>query len=712
MKPTAQQQAVIDFVNSQMSLQGSKKQSLFISAVAGAGKTSLLMMLAEQIKQRLSTQKMSTVMCAFNVHIAKEITKRLENMGISWKEIESKTINGLGNKFLTLAFKNKTQKENIIPNGNPKYRDIIDAHMEKYLYVLKNAGIDTDDKGLLSEIKNEIKTLTSFARNTQTDPKDEEALMELVYHYDLSIDPLKASWPFVWKSVRMVIAAGKDLYQKTGIIDYDDQIVYPVELKLSRKFYDIVCVDEAQDLNRAKIELLKRVVKDSGMLIFVGDEYQAIQGFSGSDTNSVKNIINEFGCQTMPLSVCFRCDADIIAMAKQIVPHIEARANAPKGIVKVIKSESQMFDMLQEGKMAEDPDLVLCRINADLVTGALECIRRGKRAVVRGQNIGQGILSLLKRVAEFAGTKVEDLDFKKVNELIQKYAADEVERINRLKDAEEKVAKFLDRIETLNAVMEAYLCQLQPSERPSSLGLQAYLETFIDDSDNGKDCEIRPIIFSSVHRAKGSEFKRVFIIRPELMPFPAAKQDWQVQQELNILYVAITRAKEELYFVEGVPGGLQLPEEPVEVEEETPEESIVETEGTVDPIEISGTEEVLEKVLDFGKHQGKSLSEIAAIDPKYLKWLASHEGVLSPARKWASQEARALMDNKNVSLQFEISHEENEIIAMMREMYSQEVGTEIDLGTLLKQIIKASPIYQKAELSQQATAPHVKIHMH
>jgi hypothetical protein len=458
------------------------------------------------------------------------------------------------------------------------------------------------------------------------------------------------------------------------------------------------------------------------MLIFVGDEYQAIQGFSGSDTNSVKNIIEEFNCRTMPLSVCFRCDADIIGMAKQIVPHIEARPNAPKGIVKSLKFESQMYEMLQEGGKGEDPDLVLCRVNADLVTGALECIRQGKRAVVRGQNIGQGILSLLKRVAEFAATKVEDLDFKKVNDLLKKYATNEVERLNNLKDAEEKVAKFLDRVNTLNAVMDAYLGQIKPYDHPSCLGLQAYLETFIDDSDHSKDCEIRPIIFSSVHRAKGSEFRRVFIIRPELMPFPAAKQDWQIQQEMNILYVAITRAKEELYFVEGVPGGLRLPEEPVAEEEvkeiiEPVEETVIVEETVEEPMvaeepieetvvaeeDVKETEvveeakELSEKVLDFGKHRGKSLDEIAAIDPKYFKWLASHEGVLSDNRKWASQEARAMLQEKNTCLQIVMSPEENEIIAFMGQIYSQEVGKEIDINSLLKQIIKASPIYQKAE---------------
>jgi superfamily I DNA/RNA helicase len=55
----------------------------------------------------------------------------------------------------------------------------------------------------------------------------------------------------------------------------------------------------------------------------------------------------------------------------------------------------------------------------------------------------------------------------------------------------------------------------------------------------------------AVHQAKGLEAERVFITRPDLMPLTRVRQEWELQQELNIEYVAYTRSKSELFFVEG-----------------------------------------------------------------------------------------------------------------------------------------------------------------
>jgi len=66
-------------------------------------------------------------------------------------------------------------------------------------------------------------------------------------------------------------------------------------------------------------------------------------------------------------------------------------------------------------------------------------------------------------------------------------------------------------------------------------------------SDNGK----AGVKLSSVHRAKGLEANVVWILCPDLMPHPKAEQPWEQEQEMNLKYVAITRAKRELRVVEG-----------------------------------------------------------------------------------------------------------------------------------------------------------------
>ena len=59
--------------------------------------------------------------------------------------------------------------------------------------------------------------------------------------------------------------------------------------------------------------------------------------------------------------------------------------------------------------------------------------------------------------------------------------------------------------------------------------------------------DIQGIVLSTIHKIKGLEANRVFIVRPDLLPMQTSKA-WQAIQEKNLEYVAITRAKLELVY--------------------------------------------------------------------------------------------------------------------------------------------------------------------
>ena len=63
--------------------------------------------------------------------------------------------------------------------------------------------------------------------------------------------------------------------------------------------------------------------------------------------------------------------------------------------------------------------------------------------------------------------------------------------------------------------------------------------------------EVKGIMLSTIHKAKGLENERVFFLCPELIPSKYATQPWQYEQENHLRYVAITRAKRELIYVGG-----------------------------------------------------------------------------------------------------------------------------------------------------------------
>ena len=58
----------------------------------------------------------------------------------------------------------------------------------------------------------------------------------------------------------------------------------------------------------------------------------------------------------------------------------------------------------------------------------------------------------------------------------------------------------------------------------------------------------------TIHRSKGLENNRVFFIdkfnKIRLIPSKFADQEWELQQERNIEFVGITRAKSELIYIE------------------------------------------------------------------------------------------------------------------------------------------------------------------
>lgn len=49
------------------------------------------------------------------------------------------------------------------------------------------------------------------------------------------------------------------------------------------------------------------------------------------------------------------------------------------------------------------------------------------------------------------------------------------------------------------------------------------------------------------------------------------------------------------------------------------------------------------RILDFGKHKGKALHDC---EETYLKWLVSHEKVLAKRNRWASRDAKFILERR------------------------------------------------------------------
>ncbi|MCZ2096879.1 MAG: ATP-binding domain-containing protein, partial [Anaerolineae bacterium] len=90
------------------------------------------------------------------------------------------------------------------------------------------------------------------------------------------------------------------------------------------------------------------------------------------------------------------------------------------------------------------------------------------------------------------------------------------------------------------------------------------------------------IRLATVHRTKGLEAERVFILRPDKLPLARPdQQPWQREQELNLKYVALTRAKQSLFFVDQDAAELEA-ETKAELDEKPESESTGETQLAAD----------------------------------------------------------------------------------------------------------------------------------
>lgn len=250
---------------------------------------------------------------------------------------------------------------------------------------------------------------------------------------------------------------------------------------------------------------------------------QSIFGFAGADTTAIPNIIARLGAVTLPLSISYRLPLSHVALLNERFPeqHIEARADADAGEIKTI-SETGLWEHVQPG------DMVVCRTNAPLVEPCFALIRQGIKAVIVGRDIGKGLIAMLERGSK----RSESTDVRTVQGWLTEWSELEAARLSE-RNKNTQAASLLDQVATLAAL---------GAECNTVLEVKARINTVFSDEAEG-------VVFSSVHRAKGLESEHVYLLHPELIPHPMCKAEWEISQEQNILFVALSRSKHSLYFV-------------------------------------------------------------------------------------------------------------------------------------------------------------------
>lgn len=473
-KPSVFQQAVFDFA-----VNGTG--NAVAEAVAGSGKTTTLI---ELLKHLNKLSKIGLV--TFNTHIKDELARRAP------KWVRVMTVHSLGFSALIKAIPSMSKE----PDEDKVY------NISKELLPLPEQA---PMRGILCR-------LVSLCKNTLTDAENVTELEEMAYRYNVDLNgSAELVLPLVPVALRLCL-------ERLATCDYDDMIWLPVVLGLPVEQFDWLLGDEVQDWNKAQLTLLLKALKPTGRMIAVGDRHQSIYGFRGADVEAIPNLITALNAQILPLSICYRCPKSHVKLAQAIVPQIQFAEDAIEGLV----SDMTYLKALPTMK---DGDLVICRINAALVSCAYALIKRGIKATIRGRDIGKGLIDLIDKLG---ANSIPDLIRK-----LDAYRAIEQARLEAKGNRESAIQAMNDKCDTLVELTEGM---------PDLGALQARISTIFDDKTR------TGVILSTVHRAKGDEAETVYILKPELMPLKVT-QEWEQQQEENIQYVAYTRSKQNLYFV-------------------------------------------------------------------------------------------------------------------------------------------------------------------
>jgi superfamily I DNA/RNA helicase len=441
---TKQQKTIVD----------SNENTVLVNAVAGSGKTSTLMQLAEKYPKG--------IYLAFNKAIVKQVISKLP-MGWSCK-----TFNSFGLAIVKQHYPNAKVNFNKYSeyNFNPA-----SALATKHMSL--NGNISDDS-------------------------------------WKHTCNRFKINYKYIHEAKDLL----KQGQENTSEISGDDMLQYPIDNGWKSEHYDIVLVDECQDLNPQQIAFLACI--PTNRVIFVGDANQAIYGFRGSDPYALNKIKDMYNPVEYEMTQSFRCPKEILRSVQHIVPNIMS-TKLGGGIYRA-KTKDTVFP---------DECFIISRTNNNLIKLAYRFILNNEHFSIGGKFIIQLKKDLNKA---FKGcTHLSDMR----NNVMRNYKNELTKASNNkwtASDIENKYDSILAIVDMANSTSD----------------IKLFVKNLTLHSDSASCRKLM-----TIHGAKGLESENVYFVNPESCDYFKGKAEtkWEMQQEDNLYYVACTRALNNLTFI-------------------------------------------------------------------------------------------------------------------------------------------------------------------
>ncbi|MCM8534638.1 MAG: ATP-dependent helicase [Lentisphaeraceae bacterium] len=393
------------------------------------------------------------------------------------------------------------------------------------------------------------------------------------------------------------------------LLDYDDILeawLHCLQSKQGdtiRKAYDYVMVDEYQDTSKVQVEILKELVKNHDNIMAVGDDCQSIYSFRGALSAQMRDFENDFkGAGIVKLEDNYRSSQPILDACNNIIS--ESREVYPKEL----NSADDKIGPAPLLTGSRDQHQVAMQIIERVYNNLQQGIPYHKQAVIfrssmQAMSLEKVLIQERIPYKKYGGVKLTEAahvrDFISVisccftqntaawlrvlllipgiGEKTAERLVNQLDKIGSSKipaKAEDVFLELMTLTQTewhdepdpvfISQAIEWYKTVIHSNYEDASTrihdiqNLAGHLmeakslsdfaaELLLDQVDPDEDEDESALILSTIHSAKGKEWDCVYIINVADGAIPIRRSSVNFEEERRLLYVAMTRAKEQLF---------------------------------------------------------------------------------------------------------------------------------------------------------------------
>lgn len=458
---------------------------LTIQAKSGSGKTSTLYLLANSTEDRI-------LYLAFNKSMAEEARRKMP------LNVECRTLHSICYQFLDHRLRAKLSR----PEG--QYVNVAGTGSEIAKKFKINNLIDKRGKTLLTRAMIGLMIKQTVGKFEFSD----DPFISRKHFPSVHLADIKRKGINEHKLITEVVKYAKQLWREridpnTDTLMTHDTYVKLFELSGADLGYDIIFGDEFQDVNPAFLSILRNA-KSAKQVVVVGDEYQSIYQFRGSQ-NMMKET-STYGAE-LPLTACFRFGPKVANIANMILSDKEPLRHplVGKGFDTVVGSyKSDVVDYTK-------PYTIIFRKNLTLLMEAMDRIADGEEIIIN----------------------VDTRDFISMVDSVNALRRGDIEKVKH-----ETVLPYADWDEFVECA------EADPdAKRLLNIVVSGKANTIAHTLRTHRNSPTAKVTLTTAHKSKGLEWDQVIVANDFPSNYDKKTGEWVglEEAERNLLYVAHTR---------------------------------------------------------------------------------------------------------------------------------------------------------------------------